>query len=120
MINLYDDILDMIECVENLHESSEKKLSEKDYKELCDSAGGLLERLGEENFSDEDLKNNGPELREFINSLRTLKDESNQDYLDEEIVKLAYFTSLKHAPYVLKQLVDFYLLNGPIIPKKFR
>ena len=113
MANIFYPMLMAIGALENYKDLSQKGLNENDLEKICSGAKSLLELLGEDKVEDWELRKNSVELKEFIYALKTIRDEYFQEQRDDEVIKLAYRTSLKHSPKVLKELVCFYSSFGP-------
>lgn len=114
-MNLYRDILMMTGSLENYQESSRKEIpkDERGLRKICFDARTLLTALGERNVSDWELRHNSRELKEFLNDLKTLSHECDNEAINTEVIRLSYQRSVTNTPYVLRELFEYYTLIGP-------
>lgn len=107
-------ILKMIGELEEYEGASDVKFkTEKDYKRVCGEGSRLLDKLGLRVISNGELSTSSPEFQRCVHSLRMLVLESEQEQIDEEVVKFAYMTVRKYAPIISRELTEYYVSNGP-------
>ncbi len=111
---VYDSILEMIRELEKYQEFPERKFkTEKDFRDVCNDGSRLLDKLGERYVTNGDLNNNSSEFKRYIQSLKTLDIEADQEQIDKEIVKMAYRSVRKYTPKILGELAEYYFICGP-------
>ena len=112
MRDVFYPILRMVGALEAYQERPQIK-GQKNLRKLCNGAKNLLTVLGEDKVSDWELSENSDDLKIFVHLLKTLSDEADQEQIDEELVRFEYMQSVKHAPVLVRELVEFYARYGP-------
>jgi hypothetical protein len=87
----------------------DKDILDNKYSKVCLESKYLLEVLGEEKFSDFELKNNSSELQKGLHALKTMSNQLKEDVIDESLVRSSYRKFKENAPTFMKELLEFYI-----------
>lgn len=108
-----DAVLYLLGELEKFSELPKRKFkTEKDSRKVCEEASRLLSKLRVRGISNKDLSAS-PQFNRYIQALKTLNNESEQEYIDTAVVKIEYGNIVKNTPNIIEMLTEYYIFHGP-------